>query len=82
MQSLDVLPQLLQPEIASTPGWLSTTTSLTTFVPGADRLANSHGDVVWGLLRPRGTDSALGVCVVCKVLYRCVCARACLHSCV
>lgn len=72
MQSLNVLLQLLQPEIASTPGWLSTTTSLTTFVPGADRLASARSGIVWGLLRQCGTDSALGV-ALCAMYYTDAC---------
>lgn len=59
MQSLDVLLQLLQLEIASPRRRLSSMKSLTTFVPGADRPANARSGGGWGLLRRRGTDVAL-----------------------
>lgn len=74
MQTLNVLLQLLQPDIASTRSWLSSMPNLTTFVPGADRLENARGGVVWGLLRLCGMKSALGV--------ECVCLCTCPHSCI
>lgn len=73
MQSSDVLPQLLQPDIASRRSCLSTTTSLATFVPGADRLTNERcDDVVGGRCDNAGqTLHEVAVCV-CNELYRCV----------
>lgn len=71
MQSSDVLPQLLQPEIGSTRSWLSTTTSLATFVPGADRLANAATTSLGAVATMRDRLHLVAMCV-CNELYRCV----------
>lgn len=79
MQSLDVLLQLLQPEIASTRSWLPTTTSLATFVPGADRLANAATASLGAVATMRdGLCSGSCMCAMYNT-DACVCMSSYLH---